>query len=157
MCDELVSLKIFIIFAVTHTFFLVPFSSSCPDFFKFSIAHCRNSVEAFLIDEGEVKTFGPNEVVTELPENYHIYVPNAIICRLKNALPNSFDGTWSNQACEYFKSLLLRLKTFSLSWYEKSGRKVANLAGEMVDEYEIEAYYLYVFYVHGDFEDMLTL
>jgi hypothetical protein len=101
----------------------------------------RHSFDALLIDEGEIRTFKNDEIVTNLPANYFFYQPNVIKCRLKNAVPNNIQQIWSNEACTYFRSLLLRLKTFSLASIDKVA-KYQNLAGEDADLYEVDMYYL---------------
>jgi hypothetical protein len=94
-----------------------------------------------LIDEGEIKTFKQNEVITDLPPNYHQYEPNAIKCRVKNAHPNGERNTWSDEACMYFRSLLMRLKAFSLTSIQKTG-SMTSFGGEAADEYEVDACFL---------------
>ena len=97
-----------------------------------------------MIDEGEIKTFEPNEIITDLPPNYHQYEPNAIKCRVKDAYPNNLRNTWSDEACLYFRSLLMRLRAFSLTSIQKT-RCMTSFGAALLwkaEEYEVDACFL---------------
>ena len=107
-----------------------------------------------MIDEGKKKSYKFNQglILTDLPENYSEFQPNAKHCTLKKNTDEKKKSTkknqqkkinWSKETIDFFKQIIENYKKkFYINSVSKNTEQVKNMVDELEDVYTVDIYYL---------------